>query len=182
MSTTFNRRNSRYFDELRYVSQTISDTTVFCNDKKQIGEFECPICYETFSCNKQVKTDCNHSYCETCLVNMMKSAQIAFKTVDCAMCRGKCSSFETYDDDTFEIISDTLNYIENLEFLELEYNVLWNSDGNLDTPTFRGSQIQEGDYDEDELSRYEYESDDYDWTSDDREYSELDDVDFPGIH
>lgn len=27
----------------------------------------------------------------------------------------------------------------------------------------------------------EYESDDYDWTSDDREYSELDDVDFPGL-
>ena len=48
--STFNRRESRYFDELRYVSQTISDTTVFCNDKKQIGEFECPICYETFSC------------------------------------------------------------------------------------------------------------------------------------
>ena len=56
MSTTFNRRNSRYFDELRYISQTISDTTVFCNDKKQIGEFECPICYETFSFNKLFKS------------------------------------------------------------------------------------------------------------------------------
>jgi len=168
--STFNRRDSRYFDELHYVSQTISDTTVFCNDKKQIGEFECPICYETFSCNKQVQTSCNHSYCETCLVNMMKSAQTALKTVDCAMCRGKCSSLETYDDDTFETISDTLNYIENLEFLEMENNVVWSSDGNLElAPSTFGGNIHipiETDeyYSYDELSHYEYESDQEDNT------------------
>ena len=159
--STFNRRDSRYFDELRYVSQTISDTTVFCNDKKQIGEFECPICYETFSCNKQVKTDCNHIYCETCLVSMMRSAQTDLKTVDCAMCRGKCSSLETYDDDTFETISDTLNYIENLEFLELEHNVVWDSNGNLglEPPTFGGRPIDNDEYySYDELSHYEYDS------------------------
>lgn len=162
--STFNRRDSRYFDELHYVSQTISDTTVFCNDKKQIGEFECPICYETFSCTKQVKTDCNHSYCETCLMNMMKSAQTALKTIDCAMCRGKCSLLETYDDDTFQTISDTLNYIENLEFLEMENNVVWSSDGNLvlAPSTFDGRPIpieNDGYYSYDELSHYEYESD-----------------------
>jgi len=168
--STFNRRDSRYFDELHYVSQTISDTTVFCNDKKQIGEFECPICYETFSCNKQVQTSCNHSYCETCMVNMMKSAQTALKTVDCAMCRGKCSSLETYDDDTFETISDTLNYIENLEFLEMENNVVWSSDGNLElAPSTFGGNIHipiETDeyYSYDELSHYEYESDQEDNT------------------
>jgi len=168
--STFNRRTSRYFDELHYVSQTISDTTVFCNDKKQIGEFECPICYETFSCNKQVKTSCNHSYCETCLVNMMKSAQTALKTVDCAMCRGKCSLLETYDDDTFQTISDTLNYIENLEFLEMENNVVWSSDGNLElAPSTFGGNIPipiETDeyYSYDELSHYEYESDQEDNT------------------
>ena len=177
---SINRRDSRYFDELRYISQTISDTTVFCNDKKQIGEFECPICYETFSCNKQVKTSCNHTYCEMCLINMMKSAQTALKTVECAMCRGKCSLLETYNDDTFTCISETLNYIENLEFLELEYNDdVWDSSENL-----RGIRIYDDEYYRyDELSHYEYESDDdnYDWTSDDREYSELDDVDFPGM-
>ena len=176
---SINRRDSRYFDELRYISQTISDTTVFCNDKKQIGEFECPICYETFSCNKQVKTSCNHTYCEMCLINMMKSAQTALKTVECAMCRGKCSLLETYNDDTFTCISETLNYIENLEFLELEHNDdVWNSSENLG-----GIRIYDDEYySYDELSRYEYESDDdYDWTSDDREYSELDDVDFPGM-
>jgi hypothetical protein len=168
--STFNRRDSRYFDELHYVSQTISDTTVFCNDKKQIGEFECPICYETFSCNKQVQTSCNHSYCETCMVNMMKSAQTALKTVDCAMCRGKCSSLETYDDDTFETISDTLNYIENLEFLEMENNVIWSPDGNLELApsTFGGNIPIPIDNDEyysyDELSHYEYESDQEDNT------------------
>ena len=168
--STFNRRDSRYFDELHYVSQTISDTTVFCNDKKQIGEFECPICYETFSCNKQVQTSCNHSYCETCMVNMMKSAQTALKTVDCAMCRGKCSLLETYDDDTFQTISDTLNYIENLEFLEMENNVVWSSDGNLELvpSTFGGNIPIPIDNDEyysyDELSHYEYESDQEDNT------------------
>ena len=173
---SINRRDSRYFDELRYISQTISDTTVFCNDKKQIGEFECPICYETFSCNKQVKTSCNHTYCEMCLINMMKSAQTALKTVECAMCRGKCSLLETYNDDTFTCISETLNYIENLEFLELEHNDAWDSSENLG-----GIRIYDDEYD-DELSRYEYENDDdYDWTSDDREWSELDDVVFPGI-
>lgn len=164
---SINRRDSRYFDELRYISQTISDTTVFCNDKKQIGEFECPICYETFSCNKQVKTDCNHSYCESCLINMMKSAQTALKPVDCAMCRGKCSSFETYNDDTFETISDTLNYIENLEFLEMENNVVWDSNGNLvlDPPSFSGRRIHDDEYySNDELSHYEYESDQEDNT------------------
>ena len=173
---SINRRDSRYFDELRYISQTISDTTVFCNDKKQIGEFECPICYETFSCNKQVKTSCNHAYCEMCLINMMKSAQTALKTVECAMCRGKCSLLETYNDDKFTCISETLNYIENLEFLVLEHNNdRWGE--NLG-----GIRIYDDDYN-DELSRYEYESDDdeYDWTSDDREWSELDDVAFPGM-
>jgi hypothetical protein len=98
----------------------------------------------------------------------MKSAQTAFKTVDCAMCRGKCSSLETYDDETFETISDTLNYIENLEFLEMENNVIWSPDGNLELASSPFDDRIPIDNDEyysyDELSHYEYESDQEDNT------------------
>ena len=55
---------------------------------ENMNDDECPICYEIYSNNDLIKTNCDHNYCRECLIRYLKSLnEIPNKEPCCALCR-----------------------------------------------------------------------------------------------
>jgi hypothetical protein len=63
-----------------------------CNENKKIEE--CSICYENIKPNKMVKLNCNHHFCSSCIIRILKT-NINNPICKCALCRNKITTFET---------------------------------------------------------------------------------------
>ena len=56
--------------------------------------YECPICYETFTQDNQVITNCNHVFCSDCIVNHLNSCVERCCSPCCSVCRTDYTLFE----------------------------------------------------------------------------------------
>lgn len=61
---------------------------------------DCAICYETTSGDKCVTLNCNHSFCGTCVVSIIKNNN-KIREPSCALCREPIKTI-TYSDKKFE--------------------------------------------------------------------------------
>jgi len=84
--------------------------------KSEIGDFDCPICYEeSIPMGKRVTISCGHNFCMPCSVELLKTCQQDGKNVTCPMCRHPCFLLETPDEPQFKEIGQLLD-----EFAELQ--------------------------------------------------------------
>jgi hypothetical protein len=72
------------------------------------GLCSCPICYEDFPCTALVKTNCSHSFCETCVINTIKILPDN-KNLSCAMCRSDIHHLSCYTLQTNTNLKNILN-------------------------------------------------------------------------
>ena len=106
-----------YYD---YLLNTIPNSRVVVNARDygiivEIKSFEdagglcsCPICYEDFPCTTLVKTNCSHSFCETCVINTIKILSDN-KNLSCAMCRSDIHHLSCYSPETNTNLKNILN-------------------------------------------------------------------------
>jgi len=52
--------------------------------------FECPVCYESISSNVMVKTQCDHTFCYSCILKSVKTNN----NHGCPLCREKVISLK----------------------------------------------------------------------------------------
>ena len=72
------------------------------------GLCNCPICYDDFPCTNLVKTNCSHSFCETCVINTIKILPDN-KNLSCAMCRSDINHLSCYTSHTNTNLKNILN-------------------------------------------------------------------------
>ena len=80
--------------------------------KNEVGEFECPICYNSVLKSERVTISCRHDFCGTCTQELLKTCCIEQKNVTCPMCRYQCFLLETPDTNQFEELSELLGIIQ----------------------------------------------------------------------
>ena len=81
-------------------------------EKKEIedtvGEESCAICYEDYACDNFVKTNCEHSFCQTCVTNTIKILPDN-KKLSCAMCRSHITYLSCYTSQINTNLKNILN-------------------------------------------------------------------------
>jgi hypothetical protein len=81
-------------------------------EKKEIedtaGEKSCDICYEDYACSNFVKTNCEHSFCQTCVTNTIKILPTN-KKLSCAMCRSHITHLSCYTSENNTNLKNILN-------------------------------------------------------------------------
>jgi len=77
-------------------------------DEEAEGLCNCPICYDNFPCTMLVKTNCSHSFCETCVINTIKVLPDN-KKLSCAMCRSDIHHLSCYTYHTNTNLKNILN-------------------------------------------------------------------------
>jgi hypothetical protein len=64
-------------------------------------EEECPICLNKIRNNKEIVTNCCHTYCSDCITTLIKKS----KCIKCSLCRSEIIKLDFHDkDDMFEIM------------------------------------------------------------------------------
>ena len=79
------------------TNTTLTSIIMYTIDKEiedNDGECECPICYEPIHKEQKVKTNCNHIYCDTCMMTYLDHCYVSNKDPCCAMCREVYTLFE----------------------------------------------------------------------------------------
>jgi hypothetical protein len=136
-----NRRVSRYFDPIEFVeeNQAVSNISLICidnykkSDKKR--NFECPICYENCYTKEAITTQCNHSYCATCFMSIMKTAHADNRELSCALCRSICTLIETSSENIFDTVSKKIETLENEPNKENDAHlIVRNNDDHMNLP------------------------------------------------
>ena len=93
-----NYENAKYKINMIYENNTgISE--VLC---------ECAICYDQKSANNLVTLNCNHAFCGTCVVGIIKNNNKVI-VPSCALCRENIKSI-TYSDTNFE--NEMMEYVD----------------------------------------------------------------------
>jgi len=69
----------------------------------------CAICYEDYAANNFVKTNCEHSFCQTCVTGMIQILP-ENKKLSCAMCRSNINNLSCYN----SVINHNLKNILNI--------------------------------------------------------------------
>lgn len=97
---------------------TLTNIMLYTSDKEiedKDGECECPICYEPICKEQKIKTNCNHIYCDTCMITYLDTCYINHKDPCCAMCREVYTCFEILNPPTFEKVKAKLDEYESDE-------------------------------------------------------------------
>jgi hypothetical protein len=83
--------------------------------KTEQGEFDCPICLEeNIEKSKRVTISCNHNFCMSCTVQLLKSCNEQRTNVACPMCRYPCFLLETPDEPQFNELGELLEELAEL--------------------------------------------------------------------
>ena len=83
------------------------------SSKNEVGEFECPICYDTVQKAERVTISCRHDFCGRCTQELLKTSCIEQKNATCPMCRYPCFVLETPDVTKFQELSELLGKIQD---------------------------------------------------------------------
>jgi hypothetical protein len=102
-NATVINRTSAYFKEIPLVQDlTISEDAPVCN---------CPLCFDDFAATDVVVTNCNHSFCGTCIKGFSTSIKDKTKIPNCPMCRTNLTEFKVGSQQVYE---DIQSHILNL--------------------------------------------------------------------
>lgn len=102
---------------------TLTNIMLYTIDKEiddKDGECECPICYEPIHKEQKIKTNCNHIYCDTCMLTYLDTCYINNKDPCCAMCRQLYTLFEIPNPPTFDKVKAKLDEYESDENESIE--------------------------------------------------------------
>jgi hypothetical protein len=78
--------------------------------KVEVECFECAICMEDkCSTNDKVKMNCNHSFCSSCVIELVNDANIKNKDPICALCRSECSKLKVNNEETLKKFEGMMN-------------------------------------------------------------------------
>lgn len=83
--------------------------------KTESGEFDCPICYDSFSKTKRVTISCNHDFCFGCTKLLLETCNEQQKNVACPMCRYSCFLLETPDEAQYAELSVVVQDLQERE-------------------------------------------------------------------
>lgn len=103
--------------ELEHEQEPVLDRIIVSHimSKTEAGEFDCPICLEDdIEKSKRVTISCNHNFCMSCTVNLLKSCNEQRTNVTCPMCRYPCFLLETPDVPQFEELGQLLEELAEL--------------------------------------------------------------------
>lgn len=73
-----------------------------------IQEKSCDICYEDYPCDNFVKTNCDHSFCQSCVTNTIQILPTN-KKLSCAMCRSTVTHLSCYTSQNNTNLKNVLN-------------------------------------------------------------------------
>ena len=97
------------------TNTTLTNIMMYTIDKEvedNDGECECPICYEPIHKEQKIKTNCNHIYCDTCMMTYLDTCYINRKDPCCALCREEYTLFEIPNPPTFEKVKEKFQEYE----------------------------------------------------------------------
>jgi hypothetical protein len=66
----------------------------------------CPICYEDYNAVDGLSLQCNHSFCKTCVINLLKNNPQNERTPQCALCRENIKSVSSFLSEMPEFIKE----------------------------------------------------------------------------
>jgi len=92
-------------DYFTNTDTTLNNIMIYTIDKvieDKDGECECPICYEPIHKEQKIKTNCNHIYCDTCIMTYLDTCYHSSKDPCCALCREVYTLFEIPNPPTFD--------------------------------------------------------------------------------
>ena len=97
------KRTSAYFKEVSLVQDlTITEDAPKC---------ECPLCFDDFAATDIIVTNCNHSFCGTCVKGFSTSIKDKTKIPNCPMCRTNLTEFKVGSQ---QVYADIQSHILNL--------------------------------------------------------------------
>ena len=97
------KRTSEYFKELSLVHDTnIPTDTTGC---------DCPLCFDAVPATNVLITNCNHSFCGTCIKGYTQANKDKTKKPNCPMCRTDLTELKVGSQQVYE---DIQNHILNL--------------------------------------------------------------------
>lgn len=113
--------NYAHYDYLLEMIPQISVNNIF-NTRRQYGivvekkniledtieEKSCAICYEDYACDNFVKTNCDHSFCQSCVINTIQILPTN-KKLSCAMCRSTITHLLCYTSENNTNLKNILN-------------------------------------------------------------------------
>jgi hypothetical protein len=114
--TTLNIQYSNYDYLLHTIPVIINirqyDITVqYIRDTPHLTDISletCSICYEEYTDDNFVQTNCQHSFCVTCIINTVQILP-SHKTLSCAMCRTNITHLLCYTNKTNTKLKNTLH-------------------------------------------------------------------------
>ena len=82
------------------TNEYLKELTIILTTKDGCESIECPVCFDSVTCQDAIFTNCKHSYCGSCIKKLTSSFT---KKPCCPMCRGdltelKISSFAIYNE------------------------------------------------------------------------------------
>jgi len=92
-----NNENFNNLDEFKStaVYNVVFDDRVLCDTSNT--DFECSICYNSFSKMSTVKLECNHEFCVDCTNELMER-----KNTSCPYCRNKIEKIICYNEESYK--------------------------------------------------------------------------------
>jgi hypothetical protein len=97
------KRGSAYFKEISLMQDlTIAEDSHAC---------DCTICFDEIPATDAVVTNCNHSFCGTCIKGFATANKDKTKTPDCPMCRTSLTEFKIGNQ---QVHNDIQEHILNL--------------------------------------------------------------------
>lgn len=97
------KSTSAYFKEIPLINDlTIAEDAPSC---------ECPLCFDEFAATDVLVTNCNHSFCGTCVKEYATINKNKIKKPDCPMCRADITEFKIGNP---QVHNDISNHILNL--------------------------------------------------------------------
>lgn len=96
-------RTSAYLKDISLVHDiNNTDTTTSC---------DCPLCFESITATDSIVTNCNHSFCVTCINGYATAIKNNTKKPNCPMCRTNLTTFTIGNQTVYE---ETREHIANL--------------------------------------------------------------------
>lgn len=99
------------YDYLLDTIRTTRQYGIIVEHKTSLSDISletCDICYEEYPRSNFVKTNCDHSFCKTCVINTIQILP-ENKKLSCAMCRSHVTHLSCYTSEIDVILKNVLN-------------------------------------------------------------------------
>ena len=96
--------SSEYWKELNI-------TTITNEEETNTKTHDCPVCFDTVSSKKVVRTNCRHVYCCDCVKNLASSMKDNTQQPTCPMCRTALTGLDVENE---EICTEIKNHLRAL--------------------------------------------------------------------